>query len=94
MMVLIDTLIQFLDGIVLKDDLSDRLEKFEEFEAIQRASGQSITEYISTFDSKYRKIEKLDMKLPSHILAFKLLRKANISQEEKNACPYWNELCQ
>ena len=31
----------------------------------------------------YRKIEKLDMKLPSHILAFRLLRKANISQEEK-----------
>ena len=28
------------------------------------------------------KKKKLDMKLPSHILAFKLLRKANISKEE------------
>ena len=43
---------------------------------------QFISEYISTFDSMYRKIEKLDMKLPSHILAFKLLRKAKISKEE------------
>ena len=77
------TLIQFLDGILLKDELSDSLEKFEEFEAFQRASGQSITDYISTFDSMYRKIEKLDMKLPSHSLAFKLLRRTNISQEEK-----------
>ena len=52
----LDTLIQFLDGILLKDELSDSLEKIEEFKAFQRASGQSITEYISTFDSMYRKI--------------------------------------
>ena len=43
----------------------------------------SITEYITSFDSRYRKIEKLNMKLPSEILAFKLLRKANIGIEEK-----------
>ena len=35
------------------------------------------------FDTKYRKIEKKKMTLPSVILAFKLLRKANISKEEK-----------
>ena len=78
----LDILIQFLDSILLKDELSDSFEKFQEFEEFQRANGQSISEYISTFDSMYRKIEKLDMKLPSHILAFKLLRKANISKEE------------
>ena len=92
----LDTLIQFLDGILLKDELSDSLEKkMEEFEAFQRASGQSIAEYISTFDSMYRKFEKLDMKLPSHILAFKLLRKANIGQEEKMlVLTGMNYLCQ
>ena len=42
----------------------------------------SITEYIASFDSRYRKIEKLNMKLPSEILTFKLLRKANIGKEE------------
>ena len=41
-----------------------------------------ITEYIATFDARYRKIEKLKMQLPSEILAFKLLKKANISKEE------------
>ena len=35
------------------------------------------------FDSKYRKIEKKDMSLPSEILAFKLLKKANITKGEK-----------
>lgn len=39
-------------------------------------------EYISVFDAKYRKIEKKEMKLPPEILAFKLLRRANISKEE------------
>ena len=43
----------------------------------------SITEYIASFDPRYRKIEKLNMKLPSEILAFKLLKKANIGKEEK-----------
>ena len=43
----------------------------------------SIIEYIASFDSRYRKIEKLNMKLPCEILAFKLLRKANIGKEEK-----------
>lgn len=42
----------------------------------------SINEYIASFDSKYRKIEKLKMTIPSEILAFKLVRKANISKEE------------
>ncbi|CAC5360727.1 unnamed protein product [Mytilus coruscus] len=63
-----------------KDDLADSLEKFEDF---TRPEGQSIHEYVANFDSKYRKIEKKNMKLPSEILAFKLLRKANIIKEEK-----------
>ena len=33
----------------------------------------SIPEYIASFDSRYQKIEKFNMKLPSEILAFKLL---------------------
>lgn len=45
--------------------------------------GQSIYEFIATFDDKYRKIEKKNMILPPEILPFKLLRKANITKEEK-----------
>lgn len=79
----LDTLITFLDEHLKKDDLADSLEKFEEFEDFQRINGMSTTEYIASFDTRYRKIEKLKMSLPSEILAFKLLRKANISKEEK-----------
>ena len=79
----LDTLIKFFDSHLKKDELTDGIEKFEEFEDFQRAEGQSITDFIASFDSNYRKIEKLNMKLPSGILAFKLIRKANISKEEK-----------
>lgn len=47
------------------------------------SQGQSMNEFIAIFDSKYRKIEKKKMTLPSEILAFKLLRKANITKEQK-----------
>ena len=57
--------------------------KFEEFEDFERQVEMGITEYIASFDSLYRKIEKLNMKLTMEILEFKLLRKANIGKEEK-----------
>ena len=76
-------LLNFLDQHLAKDDLSDSLEKFEDFEDFKRAEGQSINENVATFDAKYRKVEKKKMTLPSEILAFKLIRKANITKEEK-----------
>lgn len=76
-------LIEFLDKHLAKDDLADSLEKFEDFEDFKRSDGQSINEYISIFDAKYRKIEKKNMKLPPEILAFKLLRRSQISKEER-----------
>ena len=44
---------------------------------------ESINEYVAVFDAKYRNIEKKKMTLPAEILAFKLLREANITKEEK-----------
>ena len=79
----LDTLTAFLDAHLKKDDQADGLEKFEEFEGFQRLNGMNVTEYMASFDSRYRKIEKLKMTLPSENLAFKHLRKANISKEEK-----------
>ena len=63
--------------------MADSLEKFDDFDDFKREEGQSIQEYIAMFDFKYRKIEKKSMTLPSEILAFKLLKRANITKEEK-----------
>ena len=77
------TLITFLDKHLAKDDLTDSLEKFDSFDDFERKGDQSMTEFIAIFDAKYRKIEKKKMTLPPEILAFKLLKKANITKEEK-----------
>ena len=76
----LNILIAFLDKHLAKDDLADSVEKFDDF---RRDDGQSIHKYIAMFDAKYRKIEKKNMTLPSEILAFKLLKKANITKEER-----------
>ena len=65
-----------------KDDLADSWEKFNDFEEYKCENEQSISEYISKFDQKYNKIVKKGMKLPSEILAFKLLKRANLNHEE------------
>ena len=39
--------------------------------------------FISTFDQKHNKILRKQMKLPSEILAFKLLKQAKLTNEER-----------
>ena len=77
----LEILIKFLDSFFGKDEISDALEKYEDFENFQRADNQSIRDFIACFDMKYRKLEKLNINLPQEILAFKMLGKANISRE-------------
>ena len=77
----LNILLTFLDKHLGEDDLADSADNFDDLDDFQRNEGQTIQE--AMFDSKYRKIETKDMPLPSEILAFKLLKKANISKEEK-----------
>lgn len=79
----LDTLLAFLDTKLKKDDLADMWDKFDDFEEYRREQGQSIADYISKFDHKYKKLLKQKMKLPSEILAFKLLKNANITTDER-----------
>ena len=79
----LDKLLIFMDKHLGKDEITDGFEKFEDFENFQRSPDQNINEYIAKFDQKYKRLEKLDMKLPCAIKAFKLLRKANITSNER-----------
>ena len=73
----------FLNKHLAKDGLADSLEKIDDFDDFIRKDGQTISEFIAMFDSKYRKFKKKNMTLPSEILAFKLLKKAKITKEER-----------
>ena len=76
-------LLNFLDKHCGKDELVDSLEKYEDFESFEREDGQSFQNFISVFDLKYKKIEQKNMKLAPEVLAFRLLKKANLTRTEK-----------
>ena len=76
-------LFQFLDKHLLADELMDSFKKFEDFENFERKHGQNIREFVNNFDLRSSKLEKFNIKIPSEILALKLLRKANLSKQER-----------
>ena len=75
------TVTDFLDAQLGKDDLADSFCKYGEFEGYRRST-ESIVEYIGKFEQLYNTVEKKGIKLPSEILAYKLLRGANLLQDE------------
>ena len=77
----LDTVIAFLDSHLGKDDLADSFCRYGEFEDYKR-SNESIVEYIGKFEQNYNRIARKGIKLPSEILAFKLLRGASLLSEE------------
>ena len=79
----VQDLIGFLDEQFGKDELEDSLQKFEDFEDYCRGSGEDIAQFITNFDLKYNRIKTDTLKLPSEILAFKLLRRARLTKAEK-----------
>ena len=79
----LDTLITFFDKHLGKDNVADSFEKFEDFEDYSRQLETSIVEYIKNFDQKYNRLVKLNMSLPASVLAFKLLKRANITKEQR-----------
>ena len=68
---------------MLADELMDSLKKFEDFENFERKHCQNIRKCVNNFDLRSSKLEKLNIKIPSEILALKLLRKANLSKQER-----------
>ena len=65
-------LLDFLDRKLQKDGISDSWEKFNGFDEYSKEPSQSISDFTFTFDQK-------QMKLPSEILAFKLLKEVQRS---------------
>ena len=82
----------FLDGELGRDEMEDCLAKFEDFEDYVKSPTESINSYISNFDQKVEKIKAKGIKLPSEVLAFKLIRRAGLTKEEKNVSTKWCQL--
>ena len=79
----LDTVIRFMNKHLGKEEMTDAYEKFTDFEDYQRADEIKVSKYVANLHLKNRRLEKLNMKLPATVLAFKLLKCANLTKEER-----------
>ena len=77
------TLVEFLDKHLGKDELTEAHEKYVKFKYYSRKEGESMEEFISTFDSLHNKLAKSDYAMPSPLLCFELIDSAGISTEKQ-----------
>ena len=78
----LDKLIEIFDKHLKKDDIEDEWSKYNIFDDFSRSDELGIDDYVSEFDSLYNKLKNCKIVIPPQILAFRLLKKANISKDE------------
>ena len=77
------TIVDKLDKTFLKDKDTQTFITFETFYSYRRSSGENITDFIVHFEYLRHKMEKQSINLPEGVLAFLLLKAANISTENE-----------
>ena len=78
----LDTLINNLERLYLKDKKASAYEKFDSFE---RPTEMNIIDYINEFERLYYEIQRYEMTLPTAVLAYRVLKSANISNEKQQS---------
>ena len=79
----LDTLINNLERLYLKDKKALAYLAYEKFESFQRPTELNIIDYINKFERLYHEIQQHEMTLPAAILAYCVLKSANISSEKQ-----------
>ena len=72
-----------LSKIYLKDKKQAAYEAYEEFESLKRSESTSIRDFINEFERLHSKVKEHKSVLSSDILAFRLLKSANLSKSNE-----------
>ena len=75
----LDKILERLDALYKKDETLQKFQYFEEFESYKRASTMTILQHIVKFDQLYNKVKRYGSEVSDDLLAFKLLKTANLS---------------
>lgn len=75
-----------LDELYKKDDTSCGFSAYEDFSSYRRSPGVSIEDYLVEFNLKYSKLKSFKMELPDGVLAYYVLKCANLTDEQTNIC--------
>ena len=79
-----DTILELLDKAFAYDNRVQMPQDFENFFSYGvRKPGATMLQFCAEFDEKFRKVQAHGVKLPSQVLGWFLLKKANITQEQR-----------
>ena len=78
-----ETLLAKLDTLYLKDENNSAFEAYEAFEKYQRPGDMDMTAYMIAFERLYQKAKNFSFVLPDGVLAYRLLKSANLSSEHE-----------
>ena len=82
----VDILIKKLESMYKKDEVQMAFGYYEDLEEFHRPAEMSVVDYINEFDRRYSKIKSMKMELPDGVLAYRLLKSANLSEERQMLC--------
>ena len=79
----VNNVLKYLKKAYGKDEMTDTLEKYENYRVLTRTAGQSINAFCTEFEKRVKYIENKGINFPEEVKAFDLLRSAKITREEK-----------
>ena len=82
----ITSIIRCLDELYEKDKSQSGFAAYDEFTNYKRSAKISIQDYLVEFNIKYNRIKTFGMTLPDGVLAYYLLKCANLTDEQANIC--------
>ena len=81
----IKIVIEKLNPLYLKDKVQNAYIWYETFEPYKRPKELNMKDYINEFERLHSKIKEYDMALPDSVLAYKLLKQAELSETHKQS---------
>ena len=75
-----------LDELYETDKSQSAFAAYDDFKSFHGKHDTSIQDYIVEFNLKYNRIKLQNMVLPDGVLAYYLLKRANLSEEQSNIC--------
>ena len=76
-------MIEKLKKLYAKDEDQAAYIAYDEFESFKRPASTGMVDYLNEFERLYNKIKCHRMELPSGVLAYRLLKSANISEDRQ-----------
>ena len=72
-----------LDELWKDDDKKQAFNAYESFEQFRRPTEMGITEFLNAFERLNNKLKKHNMTLPEGVLAYRVLKSANLTTEQE-----------